>query len=144
MADTDREQDRRRERGVGAPTREEKERMYDMPAEFVDEWFERHSDLPENVQRELWKEEQITRRLADGQDYQKRGRLEGKIVDVQTIGDKTTVAVADGNTFTVAEVDSAQAQGLKRGDAVTVQQEKDTEIARTKQAEPTKSKGLER
>lgn len=144
MADTDREQNRRRERGIGEPTRDEKERMYEMPAEFVDEWFERHSDLPENVQRELWKEEQITRRLADGQDYQKRGRLEGQIVDVQTIGDKTTLAVADGNTFTVAEADSAQVQGLKRGDAVTVEQGKETKLARTTQAEAAKTKGLER
>lgn len=133
MEDTN---ERRRDDDEREPTKREVEEKFEMPAEFVEEWFQ--SNLSEEAQREIWKEEQITQRLADGQTYEK-DKLEGEIVDMQTIGDKTTVLVEKGDTFTLAEVDREKAQILTQGDHVKV---KGAEVA--KSPDNDKSKQIER
>lgn len=82
-------------------------------------------NLSAEALREIWKEQQITERLADGQTYEK-GSLEGNIVDLETIGDKTAVLVEKGGRFAIAELDHEKGLDLKRGDAVKI---KDTELS---------------
>lgn len=119
------------------PTEKEIEDKFQMPAEFVPEWFER-PEISADTQRELWKEDQITQRLANGQDYEK-GRLAGTVVEMHTAGDKTAVVIEAGGRFAVAEVAAEQAQDLKLGDQVRARA---SELTKTKARE--QSRELER
>lgn len=136
------EKNREEQRGIErdkpkAPTKREMEDKFQMPAEFVPEWFDR-PELSEETRRELWKEDQITQRLANGQVYEKDA-IAGRVTKLHTAGERTAVVIEEGNKFAVVELETEKAQELRLGDQVRPRGE---ELAKVKARD--RSQQLER
>jgi len=92
---------------------------------YADKQSEQYQ-MSDDMQREIWKEDQIANRIGEGQEYVDQGRLRGKVEEVEDFGDKSAAVVADKDRFAVVDVEKEQAKDLSVGDNVEVSQSKES------------------